>query len=57
MNKTFIITMFAAGALLSGCAGNKGSNDKITTAADNLFAATDTIKDVTLQSVMILKNG
>jgi len=32
-------------------------NGAIKTAADNLFAAADTMKDVTLQSVMILKNG
>lgn len=35
----------------------KIDNGNIKTAADNLFAVTDTMQDVTIQSVMILKNG
>ncbi len=57
MKKSFIISVFAAATLLAGCAGNKTKSDVIKEAADKLFAVTDTIKDVTIQSVMILKDG
>ena len=68
MNKSLIITFLTAAAMFAGCAGNQSpqtgnllprnlDNGAIKTAADNLFAAADTMKDVTIQSVMILKNG
>ncbi len=72
MKRQSLITLMAA-IIMAGCIGctsngnQQGAdasplprqldNGKIKEAADNLFAATDALDDVKIQSVMILKNG